>query len=80
MFFSIEIPSSLNCTCFKGFLSTLGAFCLYETECIHALLVETVVSVNVVLKQAFKLYDRIVMTCGNELLTKREYLMLKQQP
>ena len=56
---------------------TLGAFCLYETEFVRALLVETVVSVNLVLKQALKLYDRIVMTCGNELLTKWKYLMLK---
>ena len=30
-------------------------------------------------KKVFKLYDRIVMACGNELLTKRKYLLLKQQ-
>ena len=56
----------------KGFLSTPRASVLCETDSVHALMVETIVIVNLVLKQVFKLSDRIVMTCGNELLAKRK--------
>ena len=54
----------------------LGTVDSYETECYCALLAET--ACCVMLKQALKLGDRIVMTCGNELRTRHKSIVLKQ--